>query len=85
MPRDEGTRIDHYVMHPGVGVPVDIGWGWAVLNADQTVTRTCKGCKVSVTTGLTVSASGSSARVATAEVHHRPDCPIVFGNDPVTS
>src|SRR5262245_53607888 len=55
-----GFRIDNFV-GVEVGVPVDVGWGFLVLNADETATRTCKGCGVSVTSRVV---AGEVERVA---------------------
>src|SRR2546428_7415494 len=45
---DRGARrLDQWV--PEIGVSVDLGWGTAVVNADDTVTRNCKGCGASGT------------------------------------
>lgn len=77
-----GQRIDHYVL-AAAGTTVDLGWGTAVWNAeDRTVTRTCKGCSVSVTSP--VDAHGT---VAPRYVHHHDDCTVVdrLGNNPVLS
>jgi hypothetical protein len=78
---DEGRRIDHLVWMV-VGVPVDLGWGIAVLNADQTVTRTCRSCGVSVVTAVL-----PGGKVAEAAVHHRSNCRVVdrLGNNPTRS
>lgn len=44
----DGRIVDQWVLVE-VGVPADLGWGTAVLNADGSVTRTCKDCGASVT------------------------------------
>lgn len=48
---DDGEWID-FIGRFAIGVPQDIGWGIAVLNEDETVTRTCKSCGVVVIGGL---------------------------------
>jgi hypothetical protein len=83
---DKGRRVDFLGGPFEVGVPVDIGWGVAVLNADDTVTRTCKGCGVSVTTAV-VRSDGHFAKVTEAPIMHRFLCPVGdrLGNNPVWS
>jgi len=85
---NHGRRIDQTVTPPvpvTVGVPFDLGWAIGVLHANDTVTRTCKGCGVSVTTGIV--RAGMAAEVAPAEVHHAADCPVEarLGNNPERS
>lgn len=78
----EGKRIDHYFAG-AVGEQADLGWGIAVLNANETVTRTCKSCGVSVTTP--VSPRGEVARAA---IHHHDGCAFMagkVGNNPTLS
>lgn len=62
-------------------VPVDIGWGIAILHADQTVTRTCKGCGVSVRTPY----DPITHQVAEAAIIHKRHCPVVPPNNPILS
>jgi hypothetical protein len=78
---DEGRRIDSWTQIE-TGVPVDIGWGVAVLNPDDTVTRTCKGCAVSVTSP--VERHGSVVKVEQRPITHRSNCPVLkrLGNNP---
>jgi hypothetical protein len=77
-----GKRIDHYVMVPNVGEPVDLGWAIGVLNADETFTRTCKGCGVRVTTAVS-----KSGEVVPVPIQHGDDCPMFdrLGNNPALS
>lgn len=72
-----GQRIDSFVVI-AVGEPVDLGWGIAELHADGTLTRTCKGCGVSVTTAV-----GTSGKVAEAAIHHGAGCTVLarLGNN----
>jgi len=74
------TRLDHIGLFR-VGIPEDIGWGIAVYNADDTLTRTCKGCGVSATSAVDL----ATKRVAEAVIRHRAGCPIVLGNNTVRS
>jgi hypothetical protein len=76
-----GQRHDQFAVMT-VGVPVDLGWAWAVLHRDGTVTRACKGCGFRVTTGIE-----PGGKVAEAEIHHARGCPIPdrLGNDPFRS
>jgi hypothetical protein len=78
----EGTmrRIDYLGPFP-VGAAVDIGWGLAVLHADDTLTRTCKGCGVATTTAV----DRATGRVAEAAIGHHPACPMVLGNNAALS
>ena len=72
-----GKRIDSYTLAT-VGVPFDLGWGTGVWNADHTVTRTCKGCGVSVTTPV-----DDRGEVVAAHIHHADGCPVItrLGNN----
>lgn len=80
--RRDGQRIDQYVRVPGVGVKLDMGWAIGVLNADETFTRTCKGCGITVTTP--VNAAGD---VSPAPIRHKDHCPVLarLGNNPALS
>lgn len=77
----DGKRIDQIAVF-AVGVPVDLGWAIAVLHADHTVSRRCKGCGVEVRTPI-----APSGRVDEAAIIHRAGCPVVerLGNNPLTS
>jgi len=77
----DGQRIDHLGVF-AVGVPVDLGWAVAVLHADRTVSRTCKGCGVEARTPI-----APNGRVVEAAIHHRAGCPVAegLGNNPITS
>ena len=81
MRRDDGKQIDWVGLVP-VGVPVDVGWGVAVLHADRTCTRTCKGCGASAT-----SAVNDRGRAAPAAITHGPGCPVLerLGNNAALS
>jgi hypothetical protein len=67
----------------GVGVPFDIGWGIAVVNADHTITRTCKGCGAGARSAI----DPATGRVARAAITHREACPVIdrLGNNPALS
>ena len=54
-----------------IGVPKDIGWAIATVHADGTVTRTCKGCGLTV-----VNAIGPGGQVR-GVFHHRAGCSVV--------
>lgn len=69
---DDGEWID-FIGRFAVGVPVDIGWGIAVLNADDTVTRTCKSCGVVVSSAL----EAKTRQPAPVSVDHRQGCEFV--------
>jgi hypothetical protein len=79
MPED-GKRIDSWNAAE-VGVPFDLGWGIGVWRADGMVSRTCKGCGVTVSSP--VDAHGEVTRVA---IRHQDGCPvwaaIQAGNNP---
>jgi len=81
-PAEAGRRIDQYVPVPGVGVPLDMGWAIGVLNADETFTRTCKGCGITVTSPI-----NASGDVAPLPINHKDDCPVFnrLGNNPILS
>lgn len=74
-------KLDHFFMAE-VEVPVDLGWGIAVLHADHTVTRTCKGCGVSARTAV-----DERGAVAPAPIQHADRCPVFerLGNNPSLS
>jgi hypothetical protein len=76
-----GKRIDHLGAF-AVGVPKDIGWAIVELHDDHTVSRTCKGCGVSVRSPIR-----PNGRVEEAEIHHRDNCAMFdrLGNNPFTS
>jgi hypothetical protein len=78
----KGRRIDQYTQVSAVGVPFDLGWAIGVLNADETVTRTCKACHASATTPVT-----PAGEVTPAPITHEDGCPIYarLGNNPVLS
>lgn len=67
----QGRRVDNLVAAE-VGVPVDLGWGRLELHADDTVTRTCKGCGASARSP--VHSDGEVTRLAFV---HNDGCPIV--------
>lgn len=77
-----GRRIDQYIPVPAVGVPVDMGWAIGVLNADETFTRTCKGCGVRVTSPI-----DAKGDVRPGPIEHRDNCPVYarLGNNPTLS
>jgi hypothetical protein len=75
-----GTRVDYIGLFQ-VGVPVDIGWGIAVVHDDQTVSRTCKGCGVSIRTPY----DPITRKVAEASIVHEPQCRVVPPNNPIRS
>lgn len=52
------------------GKPRDVGWGIVVWNPDNTMTRTCKGCGASVTTGF----DPLTGKVPTAKIMHAVGC-----------
>lgn len=66
-----GRRVDNFA-ECDVGVPVDIGWGVIVLNADETATRTCKGCGASARSPV-----GRDGEVARLAFVHDDDCPVL--------
>jgi hypothetical protein len=66
----EGRWIDTWVAVE-MGVPHDIGWGIVILNADRTVTRTCKGCGVSVTSRIL-----GVTKVEPKPFEHADGCPM---------
>jgi len=65
-----GYRVDNFVAVE-VGKPVDVGWGTIVLNANETVTRTCNGCRA-----IAVSRVLPNGEVARVPFVHDDDCPI---------
>lgn len=81
---NEGRRLDYWVPAE-VGVPVDVGWGFIVVNADETVTRTCKGCGASVTSAMQL--VGAMYEVEQRPFVHRDGCQVWprLGNNPGTS
>jgi hypothetical protein len=74
------TRVDYIGLFKA-GVPVDIGWGIAILHNDQTVSRTCKACGVSVRTTW----DPTTHRVAEAAIIHKDHCRAVPANNPIRS
>lgn len=81
-----GIRVDFIGGPFNVGVPVDIGWGFAVMNADFTITRTCYGCGVRATTAVTLT-SETTGKVVEAAITHKPGCKVVsrLGNNAILS
>jgi hypothetical protein len=73
-------RLDHFGLFQ-VGVPVDIGWGIAILHDDHTVSRTCKECGVSVRTGI----DPTTHKVAEGAIVHKPECRVLPYNNPILS
>jgi hypothetical protein len=68
-----GRQIHQWVAAPGE--TVDLGWGTATINADDTVTRTCKGCGVSLTTPTW--REGNVLHVVPNEFHHGDGCAVM--------
>jgi hypothetical protein len=52
----------------------DLGWGVARINADDTVTQTCKGCGASATSAGV--RKGNTVHVAEAALEHGVGCPV---------
>jgi hypothetical protein len=70
----EGRRVDQWVLGP-TGRPYDLGWGTAVVSADEsTVTRTCKECRASVTSRAV--RVGLVLEVEPVPFVHRPGCTV---------
>jgi hypothetical protein len=69
------TRIDQWaLLADRPGSAVDLGWGWARVNADDTVTRTCKGCGSSVTSPIV--RQGNTIHVEPQPFEHKDNCPV---------
>jgi hypothetical protein len=73
-------RLDHFGLFQ-VDVPVDSGWGIAILHDDHTVSRTCKGCGVSVRTPI----DPTTHKVAEAAIVHKRECRVLRYNNPILS
>ena len=76
---DDPRLIDTLVSVEGFEVPTDIGWGIVTFHKDGTLTRTCKGCGVSVTSRVTEERSPLNPRAHKVEskpFQHGPGCPV---------
>jgi hypothetical protein len=73
---EQGTRLDQWVAT--ATEIVDLGWGWASFHEQGdaiTVTRTCKGCGVSVTSPG--HREGEVLRVEPRPFEHGDHCPML--------
>lgn len=68
--RDEYVAVDLVVDRP-----FDLGWAVGVLNADNTITRTCKGCGASARSPFVERPDGV-LDVIPAPFEHGAGCPM---------
>lgn len=73
---DRTLRIDVFAAAT-VDEPFDCGWGVGILHADDTVTRTCKGCGATVTEQIRREAGTMYARGGLTPVQHERWCPVM--------
>jgi hypothetical protein len=77
---EKPKRIDAFVGLE-IGKGTDIGWAIATLNADHTITRTCKGCGVTATSPI----DPETNKVEEVLIRHLAGCKVKLGNNPILS